>query len=209
MRRYGLLPSALVLAVVVTACNGGGGTGGTTTAPPTTSEPATTTAPPTTTEPPETTEPPAAELALTSPAFSEGEDVPVEFSCDGANANPPLEWTGVPEGTEQLALLLEDPDAPGATFVHWVVHGIDPAAEGVGSGEVPEGATEGPNHAGAPGYFGPCPPPGPAHRYIFTLFALGSAPDVDAGTAPQEYRAAFEAVALAEVSLLGMYGVGG
>lgn len=117
--------------------------------------------------------PGTAELTLTSSAFAEGETIPVEFTCDGANVSPPLAWSGVPDGTTELVLTVEDPDAPYGTFVHWSVGGIEPSATGVERGAVPEGGSELGNDAGGRGYAGPCPPEGEEpHRYIFTVTAL-------------------------------------
>jgi len=119
---------------------------------------------------------------LSSPAFAEGDTIPLKYvfngwGAEGENISPPLQWTGVPEGAQSLALTVYDPDAPtGSGFWHWVIFNI-PA----GQSAFPEGATgsiaapsiEGRTDWGAPGYGGPCPPPGaPAHRYIFTLHAL-------------------------------------
>jgi Raf kinase inhibitor-like YbhB/YbcL family protein len=113
-------------------------------------------------------------IQVTSPAFAEGDTVPVEFTCQGEGVSPPLEWSGVPDGTGSLILTLADPDAPSGDFVHWRVTGIDPSAAGVERGQVPAGGSEEENSAGQTGYAGPCPPPGPAHRYIFTVEALSA-----------------------------------
>jgi Raf kinase inhibitor-like YbhB/YbcL family protein len=119
-----------------------------------------------------------AALQVTSPAFEEGATVPTEFTCEGEDTSPPLEWSGVPEGAAELRLLVTDPDAPGGTFTHWSVTGIDPGATGVEAGQVPEGGTEEENSFGRTGYGGPCPPAGPAHRYVWTVEALSEDGDV-------------------------------
>lgn len=139
--------------------------------------------------PPVATEGGEAEITVTSPSFAEGDTVPVEFTCDGSNVSPPLEWDGVPEGAAELHLLLEDPDAPGGTFTHWNVTGISPGAEAVSQGAVPEGGTEQPNDLGDGPYGGPCPPPGDEpHRYMFTVRALGEDGEVLAeGTLTARY----------------------
>ncbi len=114
-----------------------------------------------------------------SSAFSEGDTVPIEFTCDGDDVSPPLSWSGVPEGTTELRLSLTDPDAPRGAFTHWLVTGIDPSSSDVGQGMVPAGGTEERNSFGKPAYGGPCPPPGDdPHRYIFTIEALEAAGDV-------------------------------
>lgn len=82
-------------------------------------------------------------IQLTSSSFAEGEPIPRRHTCDGEDRSPPLAWSGVPVGTEELALLVDDPDAPRGTFVHWVLWGLDPAAGGLAEGEVPEGSRAG------------------------------------------------------------------
>jgi Raf kinase inhibitor-like YbhB/YbcL family protein len=116
---------------------------------------------------------------LRSPALSEGDPVPIQFTCDGDDISPPLSWSGVPEDTTALRLSLTDPDAPRGTFTHWLVTGIDPSSSDVGQGMVPAGGTEEGNSFGETAYGGPCPPRGGgSHRYIFTIAALGDSGDV-------------------------------
>jgi Raf kinase inhibitor-like YbhB/YbcL family protein len=137
---------------------------------------------------------------LTSPAFAEGEAIPAEHSCEGPS--PDLEWTGVPEDTVELALTLLDPDA--GNFVHWVAWGIDPASTALPAGAA--APSEGENDAGRPGYFGPCPPEGQRHRYVFTLYALGSPLGLEEGASPSEAVAAVrEADVTATAELTGTY----
>src|SRR3989304_9030456 len=111
-----------------------------------------------------------------SSAFSEGDTVPIQFTCNAHNISPPPSWAGVPEDATQLRISLRDPDAPGGTFTHWLVAGIDPSSSEVGQGMVPLGGTEEMNSFGERAYGGPCPPPGAdPHRYIFTAEALDAA----------------------------------
>jgi Raf kinase inhibitor-like YbhB/YbcL family protein len=98
-------------------------------------------------------------MDLTSPNFEEGGRIPREHTCDGDDAPPELLWSGVPSGVVELALTCEDPDAPGGTFVHWVVWGIDPSSGRIGVDDGP-GIRHGRNGFGTSGYGGPCPPPG-------------------------------------------------
>ena len=113
-------------------------------------------------------------IQLTSPDFADGAPIPRRFTCDGDNAPPTLEWAGLPPGTTSLALVVEDPDAPSGTFVHWVALGIRPDDRGF-PGHGLSGVTQPPNSAGQRAYTGPCPPRGsPAHHYVFTLYALRS-----------------------------------
>jgi hypothetical protein len=139
---------------------------------------------------------------LTSPAFADGEAIPLEQAgCDGANVSPALDWTGMPADADQLAITMVDPDADG--FVHWVVVGIDPQATGVGAGEVPAGVVEAANDTGESGYFGPCPPE--THTYVFTVHALSADPGVTAGTAGGDAVAAVEATTSTSAELSGTY----
>jgi Raf kinase inhibitor-like YbhB/YbcL family protein len=153
--------------------------------------------------------PPSApdEIRLTSPAFAQDGTIPERFTCDGEDTSPPLEWSGVREDTEELALLVEDPDAPGATFVHWLLLGIDAGTSGLAEGETPPGAEEAKTSFGDEGYGGPCPPEGDGpHRYVFTLYALRGPLDVDEDAPPAEVRTAIGEAALARGQLTGTYG---
>jgi Raf kinase inhibitor-like YbhB/YbcL family protein len=144
------------------------------------------------------------EFELSSPAFGEGAPIPEEFSCDGADVSPPLEWGGVPEGTVELLLTVQDPDAPNGVFTHWTVYSIDPEARSLPKDGVPEGALQGLNDFRQPGYGGPCPPPGPAHRYIFTLAALDEPSDLEAGAPPEAVDGVLQR-ARATTTLTGTY----
>jgi Raf kinase inhibitor-like YbhB/YbcL family protein len=153
--------------------------------------------------------PPSApeEIRLTSPAFEEGGAIPERFTCDGKDVSPPLAWSGAPRTAGEYALLVEDPDAPGATFVHWILLDIDVATSRLAEGERPPGTTEAKTSFGDEGYGGPCPPEGDEpHRYVFTLFALHGALDVSPGASPEEVRAAIGDGALARGQLTGRYG---
>ena len=112
----------------------------------------------------------ASPLTLTSSAFMNGAPIPVDFTCDGAGAAPPLAWGASPEGTVELVLSVIDPDAGG--FVHWVMANLDPTVQALAQAEVPDDAAQTLNGAGRPGWTGPCPPKGAPHHYIFTLYAL-------------------------------------
>lgn len=101
-----------------------------------------------------------AAFVLTSPAFHNGDRIPVRYTCEGANVSPALRWTAPPRATRALSLTVFDPDAPGGGFLHWRVAKIPAAKRSLPSG--------------SPGWTGPCPPSGPAHHYVFTLRALGA-----------------------------------
>jgi Raf kinase inhibitor-like YbhB/YbcL family protein len=148
----------------------------------------------------------APKLALTSPAFADGAEIPDGFTCTGASASPTLKWKNVPRKTVQLALIVQDPDAPGRTFVHWVIWGLDPKAGQIVEETVPAGAVQGANSLGKTGYLGPCPPPGSdPHHYQFTLYALSDAPQVEAGATAAALRAAIKGHVLAKARLVGTF----
>jgi Raf kinase inhibitor-like YbhB/YbcL family protein len=152
-------------------------------------------------------------LALTSPAFAPGGEIPTLFTCEGSDVSPPLEWTGVPDGTQGLVLIVDDPDAPDPaapkmTWVHWVLYGIPPDAralpEGVAPGALPPGTREGLNDWKRTGYGGPCPPIG-RHRYYHKLYALDvKLPDLGTPT-KAAVEAAMKGHVLAEAVLMGTY----
>lgn len=110
-------------------------------------------------------------MKISSPAFKEGDSIPVEYTCDGRNISPELDWQNVPAGTKSLALIVEDPDAPSGTWVHWVVDNIPPESHSLLISA--QGAAQLTNSFGKTGYGGPCPPKGKGpHRYFFRLYAL-------------------------------------
>ncbi len=118
------------------------------------------------------------QMKLTSSAFREGEMIPREYTCDSSDISPPLQWSGMPEGTSAFALIADDPDAPAGTWVHWVVYNIPSSATSLSEnvpkiGTLPDGSRQGVNSSGKTGYGGPCPPSG-THRYYFKLYALDS-----------------------------------
>jgi Raf kinase inhibitor-like YbhB/YbcL family protein len=145
------------------------------------------------------------EFGLTSSAFEEGGAIPEVYTCDGEDISPPLEWTGVPDGTQELMLTLLDPDAPAGVYTHWTMYSIDPSSTGSPEGGIPEGALEGLNDPGETGYTGPCPPEGPAHRYVFTLAALREASALEGGAAPTDVDEALQQKALTTTTLTGVY----
>ncbi len=107
-----------------------------------------------------------------STAFDDRGGIPRRHSMEGDNVSPPLTWSGVPDDAVELVLLCEDPDAPGGTFLHWLVTGIDPASSSMSEGAKPQGAQQWPNDFGKSGWGGPMPPPGHPHRYVFRLSAV-------------------------------------
>jgi Raf kinase inhibitor-like YbhB/YbcL family protein len=147
-----------------------------------------------------------ARMALSSPAFASGATIPVRFTCAGAGTSPPLRWSGVPAAARSLALLVEDPDAPGGTFVHWTLYALKPGLRALAAGAVAAGARQGANSAGGTGWTPPCPPGGDRpHRYVFTLYALSRPLGLAAGAAPGAVHDAVARVALARGELVGRF----
>ena len=150
-----------------------------------------------------------AELKVTSKAFQEGGMIPKDYTCDGANVSPPLAWDSAPEGTKSFALIVDDPDAPGKTWVHWVVFNIPSSArelsERVAAGDAINGpGRQGTNDFKKSAYGGPCPPTG-AHRYYFHLYALDTELSLDSSATKDQLLKAMEGHALAEGVLMGKY----
>lgn len=144
-------------------------------------------------------------LVVTSEAFPQGGTLPERHTCDGEGLSPPLAWEEVPGEAEELAVLLEDPDAPDGPFVHWVAAGIDPASAGLGAGEAPP--VEGRNDFGEPGYGGPCPPPGDdPHRYVFTVLAVSQPLALQDGASAEDLLEASEDAIVDHGRLTGRYG---
>jgi Raf kinase inhibitor-like YbhB/YbcL family protein len=144
------------------------------------------------------------EFAITSSAFADGDQIPEKHSCDGDNVSPPLEWSNLPPDTTSLALIVDDPDAPSGTFVHWLAWGLDPGDSGLGEGEA--APAEGTHGFGDRGYAGPCPPPGHGpHRYFHRLYALDEKLDLPDGASREQLEAALEGHVLATAQLIGTY----
>lgn len=153
-------------------------------------------------------------LTITSSAFGHGGEIPREHTCDGADTSPALAWTGVPEGTKSLVLIVDDPDAPDPeaprmTYVHWVLYDLPPTATGLASARgdsvaLPEGTREGHNDWKRIGYGGPCPPVG-RHRYFFKLYALDTMLGDLGGIGKPEVVAAMEGHVLEKAVLMGTY----
>jgi Raf kinase inhibitor-like YbhB/YbcL family protein len=145
-----------------------------------------------------------ASIDVHSSAFDAGGPIPRRFTCDGEEVSPPLSWDGVPDKAGALALVVDDPDAPGGTYVHWVVLDVDADADGVEVGEMPSGGVPARNSAGRSGYTGPCPPGG-RHRYRFTVYALDAPTGLRAGADLRRALAAVRAHAVARGTLTGTY----
>lgn len=151
------------------------------------------------------------DFTLESTNFHEGSEIPAYHTGDGEDASPQLSWSDPPEGTEELALICDDPDAPGGTWVHWVIYGLSPELRSLPEA-VPthqtvvdlDMAKQGRNSWGEIGYRGPKPPSG-THHYSFRLYALDAPTDLDPGATKEELLAAMEGHILAEAELVGLY----
>jgi Raf kinase inhibitor-like YbhB/YbcL family protein len=142
------------------------------------------------------------ELTVKSPAFQPNSAIPKKYSCDGEGINPPLTIEGLPKEAKSLALIMDDPDAPGGTFDHWVVWNIAPSTIKIGERSVP--GTEGLNGMRKPGYTGPCPPSG-THRYFFKVYALDTQLSLGAKSTKRDLEKAMQGHILAKGELIGLY----
>ncbi len=144
-------------------------------------------------------------MRLYCPAFSLNQPIPSQFTCDGQDVNPALRFEDVPAAAKSLALIVDDPDAPGRVWVHWTVWNIDPALKELPEGSVPEGAAQGLNDFGDVRWGGPCPPSGKAHHYRFTGYALSSRLDLAQGARRTELQAAMRDRILEQAEWVGTY----
>jgi Raf kinase inhibitor-like YbhB/YbcL family protein len=151
-------------------------------------------------------------LRIASDAFEDGKSIPRKYTCDGADRSPPLHWEGIPEGTNALALVVDDPDAPSGTWTHWLLYNMPPATQALGEGvpttaSLGDGSRQGTNDFGKIGYGGPCPPPGSAHRYEFKLYALSNPIELEPGARRDAVLNAIQKQKIvAEAELAGSYG---
>lgn len=139
-------------------------------------------------------------LVVTSSAFQADGSIPVKYTCDGENINPPLHIEAIPELAKALAMIVEDPDAPKGVFDHWLVWEIDPTNHTIPENTAP--GISGTNSAGKTGYHSPCPPSG-THRYYFHVFALNEHLDLPAGSSRKELEDAMRPFVIARGSLMG------
>jgi Raf kinase inhibitor-like YbhB/YbcL family protein len=147
-------------------------------------------------------------LKLTIGAFPEGALIPALFTCEGADVSPSLEWSGAPDQTKSFAIVMDDPDAPGGTWTHWVLFDLPASVHSLAQGYKPGSlGASGKNDFGKPGYGGPCPPKGHgAHRYFFKLYALGvPSLGLKAGAARAEVDKAVRGHILAETQYMGRF----
>ena len=142
-------------------------------------------------------------MNISSPAFTDGGSIPSKYTCDGANTSPPLAFNGIPGGATSLALIVDDPDAPGGTFDHWIVWNIPANTQSVAEGQAPQGVA-GQNGFGKRAYGGPCPPSG-EHRYQFKLYALDTALNLPPGASKADVENAMKSHTVAQAKMMGRY----
>jgi Raf kinase inhibitor-like YbhB/YbcL family protein len=146
-------------------------------------------------------------FTVTSAAFAENTQIPVEYSCQGRNVPPPLRWQNVPDAAESLALVVDDPDAPAGPYVHWVVTGIPPSTTQIVDGALPEAAVVSLNSSQRAEYFGPCPPAGTGvHHYRFRLYALSGSLTLTPTTPVPESTTKIEDQTLLVATTVGLFG---
>lgn len=143
-------------------------------------------------------------MLITSPSFENNSSIPKKFTCDGGNINPQLLIQNVLTNAKSLALIVDDPDAPSGTFVHWMVWNINPATTEIKEESVPSGSVEGSNGRGSLGYIGPCPPTG-THHYHFKLYALDTMLALKEGASKADLESAMQGYILEEASFIGLY----
>ena len=148
----------------------------------------------------------AANLEITSTAFSDQGEIPAQYTCDGEDLNPPLSIRGLSGDTQSLVLIVDDPDAPAGVWNHWVVWNISPTTLEIRENDLPAGAVEGTNDFGNAAWGGPCPPPGLPHRYFFRVYALDMRLDLESGASRDEVEKAMKDHILAQGQLIGRYG---
>jgi Raf kinase inhibitor-like YbhB/YbcL family protein len=150
-------------------------------------------------------------ISISSDVFENGGMLSSEYTCDGNDVSPDLSWDTIPAGTRSIALIVDDPDSPGKTWVLWVIYNIPASSTGL-PGAVPknktldDGSLQGQNDFGRIGYNGPCPPPGKLHRYFFKVYALDTALSLKSGATKSQLEAAMSGHILAQGEMIGKYG---
>ena len=149
-------------------------------------------------------------FTVQSADFANGADIPKQFTCSAEDRSPALEWKDAPAGTRTFALIVDDPDAPVGTWVHWVIFNIPGGAHGLAGGfekkdQLADGTRQGQNDFEKIGYNGPCPPPGKPHRYFFKLYALSGELSLRTGATKRDLEHAMEGHILGQAEWMGRY----
>jgi len=149
-------------------------------------------------------------FTLSSSSFNSGAEIPKQYTCKDEDISPALTWSGAPQGTGALALIVDDPDAPAGTWVHWLLWNVPSSSHALEEGiarneELPDGSRQGRNDFRKIGYNGPCPPAGKPHHYFFRLYALDTMLQVPAGASRQELDGAMKGHILAQAEYMGKF----
>ena len=149
-------------------------------------------------------------LELKSSAFESNGNIPQKYTCKGEDISPALSWDGVPDGTKSFVLIMDDPDAPMGTWIHWVIYNIPGSVKFLkekipGKLTIYNGAMQGINSFRWAGYGGPCPPAGPEHRYIFQLYALDASLEIKPGASKGDVTRAMQGHVLGQATLIGVF----
>ena len=146
---------------------------------------------------------------LSSPAFKSGDAIPAKYTCDGLNISPPLQWEDVPQNTQSIAIVVDDPDAPSGLWTHWILYNLAPSMRSLQERvskdfKLPDGSMQAENDYGKPGYGGPCPPSG-THHYIFHAYALDKKLTLPEAAKRKAFDRAIEGHVLAKSELTAAY----
>lgn len=144
------------------------------------------------------------QMKISSTAFEQNGQIPKKYTCDGSDVNPPLKFEGIPSEAKSLVLIVDDPDAPVGTWVHWVLWNIDPKTSEIKENSVPKGAKQGMNDFRKHDYGGPCPPSG-THRYFFKLYALDITLNLGPNATKRDIESSIEGHILDKAELIGFY----
>jgi len=149
-------------------------------------------------------------FSVTTKAFAPGGDIPRQYTCDGQDLSPALEWNGAPAATKSFALIADDPDAPVGTWTHWVLFDLPASADNLPesvpkTADLSGGGHQGRNDFGKTGYGGPCPPPGKPHRYFFKLYALDAPLNLKGGASRADVEKAMKGHVLGEAQVMGKF----
>ncbi len=149
-------------------------------------------------------------FVITTSAFSSGAEIPRQYTCKGADTSPTLQWSGAPAKTAGFAIIMDDPDAPGGTWMHWVLWNLPASTHSLPDGvskreQLDDGSRQGRNSFGRVGYNGPCPPPGQTHRYFFRVYALDSKIELAPGAHRSELDEAMKGHVLAQSEYMGTF----
>lgn len=143
-------------------------------------------------------------MQISSTAFENNNTIPKDYTCDGANINPPLNFANVPAGTKSLALLVDDSDAPAGTWTHWLLYNMDPSISGISEDSIPGDAVQGTTSFGTAMWGGPCPPSG-THRYFFKLFALDTVLETNQALNATKFSELINGHIIDNAELIGLY----